>query len=563
MIDKNVIPGQLSIFDLGIWSTKMSPEPSLQTKEKTSEPCWKKWQGLAKSPSLFLDLTRVSGVHQDSSSETIGASHGEYSMHSFGESHREDEESASLPTLTAIRQQTSSLICNLESPLTPIDSHLSDILERNPDPKYNLSAKACQGILNRAKKRGKTLPRILQIALEQVIAMAPLHLKETEADLPTEETDTQKPTSPTPSTQLKCMESAIPCKTEKEEPGGKGFLIQEEKATSLRTNNYMTLFQPCNWDGGQISPTLTRNNADGCQRMPDKDNFNCVIQPMIFKGDASQGDDKTFSIVGDHDNRPTDLTNIIVAASKVDGFTTLTEKAQTLLGTDYKDAPIVLKTYQDKVGSLCATDYKGSQERGRRAEKTIVTPVISTTNAAFHMNPTLEKVGSLRASDYKDAPTVTYAVDLTNHKLTEENGTLQAAMAHNTHSNNVVMQTDNIRYIVRRLTPLECERLQGYPDHWTDIGDYVDGKGKKCKTTDSARYKALGNSIALPSWYCVLNRLAKYLPEGSTMASLFSGIGGFDLLWETINGKGTVLWESEIEEFPIAVTKKHFGEEDV
>lgn len=556
MIDKNVIPGQLSIFDLGIWSTKMSPEPSLQTTEKTSEPCWKKWQGLAKNPSLFLDLTRGSGQIQGVSSETIGASHGESSMHSFGECHREDEESASLPILTAIRQQTSSSICNLESPIVTIDSHLSDILERNPDPKYNLSAKACQGILNRAERRKKKLPQILQMALEQVIARS--HLKGTEADLRTEGTDTQKPTSPTPSTLPRCMESAIPCKTEKEVPGGKGFLIQEEKATSLRTNNYMTLFQPCNWDGGQISPTLTRNNADGCQRMPDKDNFN--IQPMIFKGDASQGDDKTFSIVGDHDNRPTDLTNIVVAASKVDGFTTLTEKAQTLLGTDYKDAPIVIKTYQDKVGSLCATDYKGVKNEVVEGGKIIVTPIISTTNAAFHMNPSLEKVGSLRASDYKDAPTVTYAVDLTNHKLTEENGTLQAAMAHNTHSNNVVMQTDNIRYIVRRLTPLECTRLQGLPDGWVDIGDWYDTKGKLHKETDSAKYKALGNGIATPPWIWVIGRLCEKMGRKSTMASLFDGLGSFPWIWENINGKGTCLWASEIEEFPIAVTKKRIGE---
>ena len=43
--------------------------------------------------------------------------------------------------------------------------------------------------------------------------------------------------------------------------------------------------------------------------------------------------------------------------------------------------------------------------------------------------------------------------------------------------------------IVRRLTPLECERLQGFPDGWTDIGDYTDTNGKKRKTSDSARYR--------------------------------------------------------------------------
>lgn len=113
--------------------------------------------------------------------------------------------------------------------------------------------------------------------------------------------------------------------------------------------------------------------------------------------------------------------------------------------------------------------------------------------------------------------------------------------------------------VVRRLTPMECERLQGFPDGWTDIGDYTDSTGKKRKTSDSARYKALGNSIALPFWRWMFGRMAAYLPEGATLGSLFDGIGGFPLCWENIHGAGTAIWASEIEEFPIAVTKLRFG----
>ena len=114
-------------------------------------------------------------------------------------------------------------------------------------------------------------------------------------------------------------------------------------------------------------------------------------------------------------------------------------------------------------------------------------------------------------------------------------------------------------YIVRRLTPTECERLQGYPDGWTDIGEWTDTKGKKHKPADSPRYKALGNSIAIPPWLFVLSRLNEYCEE-KTMASLFDGIGGFPLIWEFLNGKGSAVWCSEIEEFPIAVTKLRFPE---
>ena len=116
--------------------------------------------------------------------------------------------------------------------------------------------------------------------------------------------------------------------------------------------------------------------------------------------------------------------------------------------------------------------------------------------------------------------------------------------------------------VVRRLTPLECERLQGFPDGWTDIGDWIDTKGKKHKSADAPRYKALGNSIALPFWLWMLRRMSEYLPVGATMGSLFDGIGGFPLCWETIHGKGSARWASEIEEFPIAVTKLRFPEED-
>lgn len=138
-------------------------------------------------------------------------------------------------------------------------------------------------------------------------------------------------------------------------------------------------------------------------------------------------------------------------------------------------------------------------------------------------------------------------------------------------------------YIVRRLTPLECERLQGFPDNWTQIGEivdferytdpetgeefvqaiyeYTDENGKKKRTSDSARYKALGNSIAIPPWTYVLQRLSVCCGTEATMASLFDGIGGFPLIWERINGKGSCLWASEIEDFPIAVTKYHFPEE--
>ena len=141
----------------------------------------------------------------------------------------------------------------------------------------------------------------------------------------------------------------------------------------------------------------------------------------------------------------------------------------------------------------------------------------------------------------------------------ETNGTLQAKESggQSLNLNNTVRQN----MVVRRLTPMECERLQGFPDGWTEIGEWRDSKGKLRKPSDSPRYKALGNSIALPFWDFLTKRISAQYLRPITMGSLFDGIGGFPLVFERHNGKGTARWASEIEEFPIAVTKLRFGEE--
>ncbi len=115
--------------------------------------------------------------------------------------------------------------------------------------------------------------------------------------------------------------------------------------------------------------------------------------------------------------------------------------------------------------------------------------------------------------------------------------------------------------MVRRLTPTECERLQNYPDGYTDIGEWIDEGGKRRKVADGPRYKALGNSICLPFWFWLMRRISARYERPATLGSLFDGIGGFPLIWEQFNGKGTAVWASEIEPFCIAVTKKHFPEE--
>lgn len=148
-----------------------------------------------------------------------------------------------------------------------------------------------------------------------------------------------------------------------------------------------------------------------------------------------------------------------------------------------------------------------------------------------------------------------------HYKESEKCSTLKAKAGNIGNGSECLVAEKIIRWIVRRLTPVECERLQGFPDGWTDIGEWTDTKGKKHKYADSPRYKALGNSIALPQWFWIAQKMKPYLSKNATLGSLFDGIGGFPLVWQKTYGNGTARWASEIEEFPIAVTKRRFGEE--
>lgn len=148
-----------------------------------------------------------------------------------------------------------------------------------------------------------------------------------------------------------------------------------------------------------------------------------------------------------------------------------------------------------------------------------------------------------------------------SYKESNKCSTLKAKAGNIGNGSECLITEKTIRWIVRRLTPVECERLQGYPDGYADIGDWTDSKGKKHKYADSPRYKALGNSIALPQWFWLVQRMRHYLKEKPTLGSLFDGLGGFPLVWQRAYGEGTARWASEIEEFPMAVTKRRFGEE--
>ena len=111
-----------------------------------------------------------------------------------------------------------------------------------------------------------------------------------------------------------------------------------------------------------------------------------------------------------------------------------------------------------------------------------------------------------------------------------------------TEKHGIAIIEDNI---IRHLTPIELERLQGFPDNWTNVENMSDNK----------RYKMLGNSLCLPFWDWLSKKIVT-LENVKTVGSLFSGIGGFELVFQ--NAGAQTLWSSEIDIYCKKVISYHF-----
>ena len=116
-----------------------------------------------------------------------------------------------------------------------------------------------------------------------------------------------------------------------------------------------------------------------------------------------------------------------------------------------------------------------------------------------------EVVSTQSARQHKDATDLVMDVAGLDCRNARENGDLCGTLQKGT-SGSSLNSIHPIRsgLLIRRLTPLECERLQGFPDGWTDIPN----------ASDSARYKALGNSVAIPCVDYVLQGIALVLRAG-------------------------------------------------
>lgn len=229
--------------------------------------------------------------------------------------------------------------------------------------------------------------------------------------------------------------------------------------------------------------------------------------------------------------------------------------------------------YTLKIRSGCEGGGKGALVQTEKSatlstlqDQTLFQPVVydARGNGDGKVVPTITGDHENRITDYTAIAIERKTFNeqsFSHYKESDKCSTLKAKSGNIGNGSECLIAEKAVRWIVRRLTPVECERLQGFPSGWTDIGDWTDSKGKKHKYADSPRYKALGNSIALPQWFWLVQKMRPYLKEKPTLGSLFDGLGGFPLVWQRAYGEGTARWASEIESFCVAVTKRRFGEE--
>ena len=341
------------------------------------------------------------------------------------------------------------------------------------------------------------------------------------------------------------------------EGGGKGPLIQTDRSATLSCNNDQTLFEPCSWDCGQISPTLTRQNAGGNQRMPDKDNFTCVLQPfgICSKDSNSMKSDNPHSGIYEAETARTIDANggnpscnqggIAVVAftqNQRDEVRDLGEhSAVVCANAGTKQQTFVLQ------GSMIGRDEKNGPQGDGVNEDVSFTLNTVDRHAVYAMTTgsfTQVEEGTshtIMARDYKDPNAVCYGIgrDTFNQG---KNAKFAPTFEEGLQPTLVAKGPGAIQngYTVRRLTPTECARLQGFPDNWcSDLATektsdeelyfwhkvfktYSEVTGCKMKSdkqiakwlknpySDSAEYRMWGNGVALPCVWFVLSGIVWY-----------------------------------------------------
>ena len=273
----------------------------------------------------------------------------------------------------------------------------------------------------------------------------------------------------------------------------------------------------CNWDGQQTAPTLTAHNAGGNQRMPDKNHFNCVLQAFGISSKDSNGMKSANPHVGFY---------------RADTSRTLDANGGN--PTCNQGGTIVIE------GNGTRPSHQGDGYKESDVMYTLNTvdrhAVYSMTTGSF-AQVSEDMAPTVLARDYKDPTAVCYGIgrDTFNQG---KNAKFAPTFEEELQPTLVAKGPGAIQsgYTVRRLTPTECARLQGFPDWWCDdlgiepttddlrywydvfethrriVGNSAKPKSLKQIAkwlrdphSDAAEYKMWGNGVALPCVVFVLS----------------------------------------------------------
>ena len=366
------------------------------------------------------------------------------------------------------------------APRRPIRVSLSGILEAYPSLKYYLSKTACLGILRRAFERGKKLPKMLARALKiQAGLMRPdgqltnmqmqtfvtqpngagegfdgyngiMAFAANQRDEVRDLHDVAGALGAQPGMKQQTFVAGFSAGAGAS-AGGIGY--NESVAPTLKGSpggNCMPSILCINDQGGQIMECS--ENVTGTLRAQEHGHQPLILRPTEPKVYENHGIDGRYT-------GPHDVASTMSAAYGMGGNnTSLVEQnagaiciAGNIVDRQPENGGNGLGCQEDLAYTLTATDRHAVYSRQRVDD--------------FRRN---DVVSTQSARQYKDA------TDL------------------------ICQQTEAYAYLIRRLTPLECERLQGFPDGWTDIPG----------ASDSARYKALGNSVAIPCVEFIMSRIA-------------------------------------------------------
>ena len=487
---------QLTLFDLDTWSGKMCPEPSVPREAKTSGLSWRKLSELKLVPVQCLDLTPGVG-------NLLGQSYWEINSHWLGE----------LWTLnTGV------------SPRGARESSLSRILQGAPPTKYYLTAKACMGILRRAFERGKALPRKLERALKiqaglalpdgQVTDVDAYHINQRDEGI-----DLQGVSGALMATSNMQMQTFVTQASENTEgfDGYNGDLTGDVAAT-LGVNCGMSTGR-----NGVIA--FAANQRDEVRDLHDVAgalNAQPGIKQQTFVAGFSAGAGASAGSIGYHESvAPTlkagasgnSMPSVLCINDQGGQVMEISEgMTGTLRAQEHGHQPLVYENHgidgrytgpHDVAPTMSARYGTG----GNNIPLVQQEEVICIAGNAIDRQPQNGGNGfgwqrdisyTLTTSDRHSV----YARQRVDQFRDDEIASTESARQHKDATDLVCQPPStwdaDCRNLIRRLTPLECERLQGYPDGWTDVPG----------ASDSARYKALGNSVAIPCVEYLMQRVA-------------------------------------------------------